>query len=141
MEAKQTISSKSLLPVIASDKNNSGAEFTLVSKTTGKDFTFKIDRKAFNGRMFTFVKVEKNYLEFYYLGSYYNGSLWNKKTKVESLSAKAISWVLSNVEKQKFEMLDNNVEILHLGKCLRCGRTLTDQESIQIGLGPVCRNL
>jgi hypothetical protein len=30
------------------------------------------------------------------------------------------------------------VHILHLGRCSVCGRTLTDAESIEKGIGPVC---
>jgi hypothetical protein len=34
--------------------------------------------------------------------------------------------------------LDNQIDMFHLGKCLACGRPLTDAESIKAGLGPVC---
>jgi hypothetical protein len=32
----------------------------------------------------------------------------------------------------------NKLEIMHEGKCCRCGRTLTNPESIQHGIGPEC---
>lgn len=32
-----------------------------------------------------------------------------------------------------------DVEVAHAGKCGRCGRLLTDPESIELGIGPVCR--
>ena len=47
---------------------------------------------------------------------------------------------LRKIEQGKFDLLNDNIEFFHLGKCLRCGKTLTDQESINIGLGPVCRS-
>lgn len=34
-----------------------------------------------------------------------------------------------------------NIHILHDGTCGRCGKQLTDAESIKKGLGPVCRKL
>ena len=38
----QSISSSALLPVITAEKNNSGANFTIMSKATKTDFTYKI---------------------------------------------------------------------------------------------------
>jgi hypothetical protein len=53
-------------------------------------------------------------------------------------TATAIAWVLSKVEEEKFDLLNENVEISHTGSCLRCGRVLTDGQSIERGLGPTC---
>jgi len=39
-----------------------------------------------------------------------------------------------------FDNLNQSVDIFHLGKCLKCGKTLTDSNSIEVGFGPVCRN-
>lgn len=141
MEAKTAISSAALLPVIMAEKNNAGADFTIVSKKTGKDFTYQISRSIFNGKFFTHVRVEKEYLNFVYLGSYYAGKIWRKKAVVETPASLAIAWVLGNVEANRIDHVDSNVELLHTGKCLRCGRTLTDADSIKIGLGPICRSI
>jgi len=138
---KQIIQAQSLSFVINAEKTNSGAEFTVLSKATGKDFTFKINRSEFNGRFYTHVKVEQQYQEYRYLGTYFAGAIRRKRELVESASAKAIAWILKKVEEQKFELLNEKVEIMHTGSCLRCGRTLTDHESIEIGLGPICRSL
>ena len=140
MEAqKTTFSSSALLPVITAEKNNNGAEFTVVSKATGKDYTFKIKRTEFNGRYYTHIYVETQYLEFSYVGSYFNGTLKRKGKKVDTPTANVMAWILIRVEKQMFDVLDEQIEFLHLGCCLRCGRTLTDETSIKIGLGPICR--
>ena len=31
--------------------------------------------------------------------------------------------------------------IQHIGKCCKCGRPLTDPESIKLGVGPICAKL
>ncbi len=35
--------------------------------------------------------------------------------------------------------LPDEVEFMHIGRCGRCGKELTDAKSKAIGLGPVCR--
>lgn len=37
------------------------------------------------------------------------------------------------------ELKMDGVEIVHAGNCGRCGRLLTEPESIECGIGPVCR--
>ena len=66
------ISSTALASVINSEKNNSGADFTLKSLATGKDFTYKIARKEFKGNWYTDISVEVGYLDFQYLGTYFS---------------------------------------------------------------------
>ena len=132
------ISSKSLKNVISREKNNNGAIFTIKSVKTGTEFTYRISRKEYKGRWFTFVKVEKNYLDFFYLGSYFKGNLWKKGTKIETPASKAISFILDYVEKGKFDFLDSKMEMSNEGHCIVCGKTLTDSESIKRGLGPIC---
>lgn len=127
-----------LAHVIRSNKQNSGAEFTVRSKKTGKDFTYKISRAEWKGRFYTHVKVEKEYQKYTYLGYYDSGMIVRKHDSVETPSAVAIAWLLRQVEHTNKPALDG-VEIFHLGKCVRCGAVLTDATSIEIGLGPVCR--
>ncbi len=132
------ISTKVLKNVITREKKNNGAIFTIKSLKTNKDYTYRISRKSWNDKWFTFVTVEKGYLNFTYLGSYFKGNLYNKKNKVETPAAKAISFVLDYVEKEKFDFLDEKMEMTHEGSCLVCGKTLTDATSIERGLGPIC---
>lgn len=134
------VSSYALGATLNSEKNNKGAEFTIKSKKTGKDFTFKIKRAEWNNAWYTHVYVETGYLQFKRLGCYFNGKIFNKHAVVDSPSAVAIGFVLDKVEKRQFEYLDRNTELMHLGKCLCCGRPLTDADSIQRGLGPICAN-
>ena len=134
------ISSRSLLEVITRESNNNGSEFTIKSMRTGKDYTYKISRSEFKGKWYTHVKVEREYLKFVRLGTYYNGKIFNKGIVVDTPSSVAIGWVLDNVEKGLFDTLDTLVEVRHTGNCLVCGRKLTDTQSLEVGLGPICRN-
>lgn len=140
MRKNHIISSTVLATVLATEKNNHGADFTIKSKDTGKDYTYKIERSMFNDRWYTHVKVEVGYLDFQRLGTYSNGSITNKKVPVETPAAKAIAWVLAGVEAGKFNVLDSKIEVMHLGSCLVCGRELTDSVSIEAGMGPTCRS-
>jgi hypothetical protein len=135
------ISSSALVSVLGAEKNNNGADFTIKSLKTGKDYTYAISRSVFKGKWYTHVKVEKSYQEFIRLGTYFNGKITQKGKLVDSPSAIAIAFVLHKVEEGKIAFLDANVEVMHTGNCLRCGRTLTDAQSIERGLGPVCINL
>jgi hypothetical protein len=134
------ISSSALLSIINVEKNNSGANFTIKSKKTGKDYTYKISRNFYKNNWYTHIYVETDYLNFVRLGSYFKGFLYNKGQKVDSPSANAIAWVLRTIESDKVSVVDENVDVMHTGHCLRCGRELTDAVSIQFGLGAVCRS-
>lgn len=134
------ISSYALGATLSSEKNNNGAEFTIKSKKTGKDYTYRISRSEFNGNWYTHIKVETEYLKFKRVGTYFNGKIFNKKSIVDTPSAIAIAFVLDKVERKDFSYLDNNIELMHTGKCLCCGKKLTDAISIERGLGPVCAN-
>ena len=132
------ISTESLLNVITREKNNNGATFTIKSKKTGKDFTYMIARKLYKGNWYTHVSVEAGYLQFKYLGSYFKGKIYSKGGEITTPSAIGISFVLWKVEARAFDWLDVQIEVMHLGNCLCCGKILTDANSIKLGLGPIC---
>jgi hypothetical protein len=134
----KTIIASQNLSAIFGNTNNNGGEFTVVSKKTGKDFTFKVANKSWNGNVYTHVSVEVNYLDWKYLGMFYNGKIFHKKQVINSPSAVAIAWLLAKVKESKFDLLNESVEVMHLGNCIRCGRPLTDVESIERGLGSKC---
>jgi len=51
-------------------------------------------------------------------------------------AVKAIKWCWGNIIKQT---IPDTLHILHDGTCGKCHRRLTDAESIEYGLGKVCR--
>lgn len=133
------ISSSALYDVINRKANNNGADFTIKSLKTNKDYTYKIVRSEYKGNWYTHVKVESEYLKFVRLGTYFNGSIRHKGQVVNTPSAVAIGYVLGKVEAKAFSSLDTVIDVMHTGKCLVCAKTLTDAQSIEIGLGPICR--
>ena len=132
------ISSSSIAQLLV-DKNIKGGSFTIKSIKSGKEYTYSISRSEFKDRWYTHIKVETQYMEFKRLGTYFNGRITNKRIEVDTPSAKAIAFVLKAVEDKKFDWLDSVMETYHLGSCIRCGKTLTDSQSIEAGLGPICR--
>jgi hypothetical protein len=136
---KNLVKSEALLSLLQGDTESKGGEFTALSKKSGKDFTYKVSRKKFNDMWYTHIRVETNYLDWLYLGFFKDGKVVRKGQEVDTPSAKGIAWILSNVQVGNYQAIDSQVEVMHLGKCLRCNRALTDAESIEIGFGPVCR--
>lgn len=132
--------SSSFATILNGQKEHKGGAFTVRSKKTGKDYTFKVNSKPYNGRVYHHVKVETQYMEFQYLGFLSNdGKIVRKGQSVDSPSAVAASWVLAKIQNKDFGSLDTQVDMFHLGKCICCGRTLTDATSIELGIGPKCR--
>lgn len=144
---KHSISAENLKNLINTEgKKLNGAPFTVRSKKTGKDFTFKISQVPFKSSNYIHIKVETEYLNFKYLGWLKDGNVVkkNKDTNVNEVvntpAGQAVSWFLRQLFNNQYDTLNSNVDIFHLGKCLKCGKTLTDANSIEVGFGPVCRN-
>lgn len=115
--------------------------FTIVSLETGKRFTYKI--KKFNDNFYISVLTGSDNNSMYS----YIGMLELKKTIIiptakskvfeDSISYKAFLYtftILSKGQESKF------IEIWHSGRCGRCGRLLTDPESVKTGYGSFCRS-
>lgn len=116
------------------------AVFTLVSKRTGKRYTFQINKptgKPFFARYLTDSNNEGDYT---YLGYMTEDDVENhilslrpgKRGNPTSLPFRGLNWFLSHMD------CTDRFEFWHEGSCGRCGRRLTVPESIATGLGPVC---
>ncbi len=146
MPAQNPMPASSLIHIVSEEtKKLNGAAFTVRSKRTEKDFTFKISQSVFRDVRYFHIKVETmvhGTLGFEYLGYFRsdNGKLFKKGgVPVESPSAIAIAWVLRMAFAKNTEALDANVEAFNLGSCCVCGKRLSDARSLEIGIGPVCR--
>ena len=118
------------------------ARFTLVSKSTGTRFTFKVKQSEDNATMH-FVSCltgpdnwsNYSYLGFIRRGVYFHGGS-KAKIGVDAPSAKAFNWFWRNLSHGG---VSSTMEIYHCGACAKCGRSLTTPKSIKSGYGPDCR--
>jgi len=115
------------------------AIFTLVNPRSGSRFTYRVRGKdADGGGSIYFVQVltgPNNREDYQFLGTIFPDGRYRHGHKSplrpDAPSAKAFQWLWEHME-------NHVVEVWHEGKCSRCGRALTDPESIQRGLGPIC---
>ena len=127
------------------------AIFTLRSIKTGERFTYKIavpndknKRYKYHASLLTGPDNTKDYS---YLGQFTindSGILEYRhsdrvKTTMKAPSVVALMWVMGKLVNSV--NIDEKVEIWHEGNCLRCGKRLTDPESIASGYGKDCREI
>lgn len=137
--------SASLMHLVSEEtKQLKGAAFTVRSKQSGTDFTYKVSQSLFRDVRYFHIKVETmrdGALGFSYLGYYRSdsGQLFRKGGfPVNTPAALAIAWVLRRAFAKDAAALEANVEAFHLGSCCVCGRRLSDATSIELGIGPIC---
>jgi hypothetical protein len=122
------------------------AIFTLVSKTTGARFTYRVqvakNEAGERNDSMHFVAVltgADNQNDYSYLG-YIRREIFfhGKKSRIsrDAPSAKAFDWFWRIAVTGR---APTTAEVHHEGRCGRCGRPLTVPESIQSGYGPECR--
>jgi hypothetical protein len=138
-----------------------GKAIFTVDNGKGTHYTYKVTRKEDKGKVFYFVNLltgPDNTSNYTYMGMLVDDHLWNRqaiqknlpsrvyckmtkasKYNTDSKPVKVFNWAMDVV--MKHNELPQGYSILHDGRCARCGRTLTDPESIKTGLGPVCRDL
>lgn len=116
------------------------AKVTIVSKRSGARFTYEIVHARGNATASSvhFVRVlvgPDNSRDFQFLGTIFNAHEYRHGVRSlispDAPSAKAFAWTWRNLDSQE-------IEVWHSGTCSRCGRELTDPDSIARGLGPVC---
>jgi len=110
------------------------AIFTVHNISTGGRFTYK-SKKCENKEIWFISSLygPDNYLSYKYIGSIFGNQFRSTKKSIKDKSFVAFDWIWKHIEK-----LPNNVEIIHEGKCGRCGKRLTVPESIKSGFGPEC---
>ena len=120
-----------------------GGKFTLVSRHTGKRFTYRLhtpkNTDEYNPPILVSVLTgPSNTHHFSYLGCIWTGKFRHgKKSRIseKAPSSRAIAWFLRKISDGALA----HAEFWHEGKCGRCGKALTVPESIESGLGPSCR--
>jgi hypothetical protein len=112
------------------------ATITLKSLKTGKHLVYKVVKPNENTPHFVRVKTGNDYTRFvgtiFSDGNYHHG----RQTNPKSTSAQAWRYFWEHLNKAGD--FPDELEVRHEGRCGRCGRPLTDPESQDRGIGPVC---
>lgn len=119
------------------------ATFTIVSRKSGERRTFRAvlapDPKPAGPWFVSLLTGPDNESDYRYLGVVWRdakGTRFVAQAKPGMEAAKEIAgWVFRALEAGT---LTEQAEFWHEGRCGRCGRLLTDPESIARGIGPVC---
>ena len=121
------------------------ARFTLVSKVTGKRYTYRVSKSKDSDTMF-FLSVltgPSNEDDYQYIGSIRTSGVHSivhggRAGNPEHPAFKAMDWMLRQIENSNPLQMPVSVEFWHEGRCAKCARPLTDPASIARGLGPEC---
>jgi hypothetical protein len=116
------------------------AILTLESKKTGKRYTYRI-RKSKDGRTWFVALLTGNNNEYDY--SYIvamDKDLNIRLTKKSPMPLTAVPVVAIKffMDRIKLNNIPKNLVVYHYGICAKCGRLLTDPDSIKRGIGPKC---
>ena len=118
------------------------ARFTLVSKATGKRFTYRVAASKTNDNMF-FLNLLTGSDDYTYIGAIRTAGTHSVLTAGQYGNAnlpafKGMRWLLRKIEGSSPLEMPDSVEFWHEGRCAKCARPLTDPASIARGLGPEC---
>lgn len=122
------------------------AVFTLVNKTTGNRFTYKVVAKLgkddeVNRYQVWVLNGPNNVADFHlYAGTIFPGKVYKFQFKRREndppASAKAFSWFFDQIAYGR--AFPSSFEFWHAGRCCFCTRSLTVDLSIKTGMGPKC---
>lgn len=138
MNAHQIVDANQALKFMNAGK----ARFTIVSKKTGKRFTYRANAVDDNKPVFVSVLTgSDNETSYSYLGIIDRRNDSYRQTAKSTIAPDAASntafgWTHSHL---KAGNMPDAIEFWHEGKCGCCGRALTDPQSIEAGFGPICR--
>jgi hypothetical protein len=119
-----------------------GGSFTIESAKSGEHRTFRVDKAGDDDNPVSFVSMlvgpdnEQDYQSFALLNE--SGSLFAfRKYRDDSRYVKLVR-MLRNLDAH---LEAEHVRLYHENSCLLCGRKLTTPESVETGIGPVCRRV
>jgi hypothetical protein len=113
------------------------AVFTLVSLVTGKRKTFRVRKGGGDIYFVDLLTGPDNREDYAYIG-FFRSNLRieaGKKGNAFHPAFAAIDWLLIGLASGR---MPRTATFWHEGKCARCGRPLTNPESIESGFGPEC---
>ena len=125
-------------------------EFTVVSGKTGTKLGYKITKKkaqqGSNSEFIYYLNTSIN-REMIYCGvlffdepsnTFKFGKGARGQLQADHTNVRSILYIMNNLQLGNTNL---NMRVYHVGKCGRCGRTLSTPESILTGLGPECSKL
>lgn len=113
------------------------SEFKVKNTRTEKEFTFSVKKSKNKDDNFFFIKSLIG-SELTYIGCVNErGYIHGKKSNIKP-DAQCVQVFKYIINKLTDSSLPEFVEIYHNGRCGRCGRTLTVNDSIDKGIGPEC---
>lgn len=121
------------------------SQVTLKNVKTGNTVSIRIEAGKKKAKGTFFIKCLSEYGNHAYVGFFKQNeagetsqlfSSYKTCFSEDSKEWKTCAWL---VEKIASESMPDAVEVHHNGSCSRCGRELTDPDSIASGFGPVCR--
>lgn len=117
------------------------AIFTLTNITTNKHFTYRIVKPNPHSPHFVSLLTGPDNTEDYtFIGTIFDCQTFRHSTKggvgKDAVGVKGFEWLWRNLDH-----LPDNARLDHCGYCLRCGKLLTDGQSITTGYGPTCQKI
>lgn len=120
------------------------ANFTLLNENSNISYQYVIKRCKDNNKMF-FVSVKEGREPLTYAGymvvinentiAYQTGKKGNRSRTDPAI--KGLEYAIVHGK----ATLPSPMRMYHHGKCACCGKKLTDEESIRLGIGPYCRKV
>ena len=106
-------------------------------------YTFRINQAKSKDIFFcSLLSGPDNQNDYNYVGVYQSGRgrvILTRASKIteEATSLKALNWALGRLFDRK--PFPAGYGVMHEGKCCVCAKPLTDPLSIDLGVGPICR--
>lgn len=126
------------------------ATFTLASKKSGKHLTFKVSagknretgKTDFDGPRFVSVMTgSDNESSFTFIGTIFRDGAFRpgQRSSIPASDSRVagFSWLWKNIDALPTEQAD----FLPACNCCRCGRKLTNPTSVELAIGPECREM
>lgn len=120
------------------------ATFTITSKKTNQHYSYKVTKTKGNKPVW-YVHIQYRYNDYMYAGfiTIQNGKytfVKGIKGNCDNNDIRIISllWTLRHANDSD---IDEKLDIHHEGKCCKCGRPLTNPDSIELGIGPECAKM
>lgn len=117
-----------------------GRAVLTVSNNKGQHYTFKIKQgKSLSNRpapFFVYLRTGEHYNYIGMILDHHIVATKASKMNVMSLPFRVFNWSIGVIRGKR--KLPAGYKLQHEGTCGKCGRPLTNPESIETGIGPVC---